>query len=84
MPQINRHALVRHSVKRMYDLVNSVERYPDWFAWCTGSQIIEQSDTLMIAKLELRVAGIRSSFTTRNTLSPTHKIQMQLEEGGFK
>lgn len=84
MPQIDRHALVRHSVKRMYDLVNSVERYPDWFAWCTAAQIIEQSETLMIAKLELRVAGIRSSFTTRNTLSPTHKIQMQLEEGGFK
>ncbi|HWS39824.1 MAG TPA: type II toxin-antitoxin system RatA family toxin [Arenimonas sp.] len=84
MPQIDRHALVRHSVKRMYDLVNSVERYPHWFAWCTGAQILEQSDTLMVAKLELRVAGIRSSFTTRNTLSPTHKIQMQLEEGGFK
>jgi ribosome-associated toxin RatA of RatAB toxin-antitoxin module len=84
VPQIERHALVRHSVKRMYDLVNSVEKYPSWFAWCTAADILEHSETLMLARLELRVAGIRSSFTTRNTLSPTHKISMQLEEGGFK
>ena len=38
----------------------------------------------MRARLELRVAGIRSSFTTRNTLSPTHRIQLQLQEGAFK
>ena len=84
MPQIQRHALVRHSSKRMYDLVNSVSNYPKWFTWCTDSEILEQSETLMRARLELRVAGIRSSFITRNTLSPTHKIIMALEEGGFK
>jgi ribosome-associated toxin RatA of RatAB toxin-antitoxin module len=84
MPQIHRHALVRHSAKRMFELVNAVERYPDWFTWCASSEIIEQSEHLMRAKLELRIAGIRSAFSTRNTLSPTHKIVMELEEGGFK
>ena len=84
MPQINRHALVRHSAKRMFDLVNSVERYPDWFTWCSASEVLERSDSAMRARLELRVAGIRSAFTTRNTLSPTHRIQLQLEEGAFK
>lgn len=84
MPQINRHALVRHSAKRMYDLVNSVERYPDWFAWCTASEILQQSESEMRASLELRVAGIRSRFTTHNLLSPTHRIQLNLEEGAFK
>jgi len=31
----------------------------------------------------LRIAGIRSAFTTRNTLTPPHRIVMQLEEGAF-
>ncbi len=84
MPQIQRHALVRHSAKRMYDLVNSVARYPEWFPWCTGSQVLEHGEELMRARLELRVAGIRSAFTTRNALEAPHRIRMQLEEGAFK
>lgn len=68
----------------MYELVNAVERYPGWFAWCASAEILEQTEEWMRAKLELRIAGIRSVFTTRNTLSPTHKIVMALEEGGFK
>lgn len=38
----------------------------------------------MRARLELRIAGIRSAFTTRNALEAPHRITMQLEEGGFK
>lgn len=84
MPQIHRHALVRHSARRMFDLVNAVERYPSWFAWCSSSEVLERSDELMLARLELRIAGVRSAFTTRNTLETPHRISMQLEEGGFK
>ena len=84
MPKIHRHALVRHSAKRMYDLVNSVERYPQWFVWCSASDVLEQTDLLMRARLELRIAGIRSTFTTRNALEMPHRISMQLEEGAFK
>ena len=83
MPQIQRHALVRHSAKRMFDLVNAVDRYPDWFAWCSASEVLEHTEFVMRARLELRIAGIRSAFTTRNTLVPTLRIRMRLEEGAF-
>ncbi len=83
MPQIHRHALVRHSAKRMYDLVNAVEKYPNWFTWCTASEVLEQGEDFMRARLELRIAGIRSAFSTRNTLEYPHRIRMQLEEGAF-
>ena len=84
MSRIQRHALVRHSAKRMYDLVNSVQRYPEWFAWCSASEVLEHTEFLMRARLELRVAGIRSAFTTRNTLQPPHRIELQLEQGAFR
>lgn len=83
MPQIHRHALVRHSAKRMYDLVNAVEKYPNWFTWCSASEVLEQGEDFMRARLELRIAGIRSAFSTRNTLEYPHRIRMQLEEGAF-
>jgi ribosome-associated toxin RatA of RatAB toxin-antitoxin module len=45
--------------------------------------VLEHTEFVMRARLELRIAGIRSAFTTRNTLEPTHRIRMRLEEGGF-
>lgn len=84
MTSIHRHALVRHSAARMYGLVNDVAAYPRRFAWCEGAQVIEQSDEHMLARLELRIAGLRTAFTTRNRLSPPNRIELRLEEGPFR
>jgi ribosome-associated toxin RatA of RatAB toxin-antitoxin module len=84
MTGIHRHALVRHSAARMYGLVNDIGAYPDRFSWCEGSEVLEKSDQHMLARLDLRVAGLRVSFTTRNTLNPPTRIELQLVEGPFR
>ncbi|HEX5694539.1 MAG TPA: type II toxin-antitoxin system RatA family toxin [Arenimonas sp.] len=84
MTSIHRHALVRHSARRMYDLVNDVGAYARRFTWCDGSEVLEVSDQHMLARLDLRVAGMRTSFTTRNVLEPPTRIDLELEEGPFK
>ena len=84
MTSIHRHALVRHSARRMYDLVNDVAAYPARFAWCEASEVLEQSDTHMLARLDLRFAGISTSFTTRNTLQAPTRIDLVLVEGAFR
>ena len=84
MPDIRRHALVRHSAARMYGLVNDVARYPERFDWCTGSRVIEQGENHMLARLDLRAAGMALSFTTRNTLEPPTRIVLLLEDGPFR
>ena len=83
MTKIQRHALVRHSAARMYGLVNDVAGYPRRFNWCEGAAVIEQSDQYMLARLDLRVAGLGVSFTTRNQLKPPTRITMQLKDGPF-
>lgn len=84
MTSIQRHALVRHSARRMFDLVNDVAGYPARFPWCESSQVLEASDTHMLARLDLRLAGLRTSFTTRNTLEAPTRIDLQLVEGPFR
>lgn len=84
MTSIHRHALVRHSAARMYGLVNAVAAYPRRFSWCESSEVVEQSDAHMLARLDLRVGGLRTSFTTRNTLSPPNRIELRLVEGPFR
>lgn len=84
MTSIHRHALVRHSARRMYDLVNDVAGYPARFPWCEASQVLEVSETHMLARLDLRMAGLRTSFTTRNELEAPTRIRLQLAEGPFR
>ena len=84
MISIQRHALVRHSATRMFELVNDVASYRRRFPWCEGSEVLEQSPEHMLARLDVRVAGLRTSFTTRNTLTPPTRIQLQLVEGPFR
>ncbi|KAA2286057.1 type II toxin-antitoxin system RatA family toxin [Arenimonas fontis] len=84
MTSIHRHALVRHSARRMYDLVNDVASYPVRFGWCEGSQVLEQGEAHMLARLDLRMGGLRTSFTTRNTLEAPIRIGMELVEGPFR
>ena len=83
MTKVHRHALVRHSAVRMYGLVNDVAAYPRRFAWCEAAQVLEQSDTHMLARLELRVAGLPVAFTTRNTLEAPTRIGLHLVDGPF-
>jgi ribosome-associated toxin RatA of RatAB toxin-antitoxin module len=83
MTKIHRHALVRHSAARMYGLVNDVASYPRRFAWCDSARVLEVSDTHMLARLELRVAGIPVAFTTRNTLEKPTRIGLHLVDGPF-
>jgi ribosome-associated toxin RatA of RatAB toxin-antitoxin module len=82
--EIRRSALVRWSPAQMFDLVNDVEAYPKRFPWCTGATIIERSAQTLVARLDLKFAGLRHSFTTRNTVAPPQRLQMSLVEGPFR
>ena len=68
MPVINRSALVMHSAKQMFDLVNDVASYPQFLDGCVGVDLLEQSETHMVARLHLRKAGLSYQFVTRNQL----------------
>lgn len=81
---IQRSALVMHSAANMYDLVNDVTAYPSYMEGCGGSEILEQGDDYMIARLDLRKGGVSYSFTTRNSLRPGEEITLALHRGPFK
>lgn len=84
MPQIERSALVFYSAQQMYDLVNAVPTYPQFLPGCSKAVILQETTDSMVAKLEVSKAGIGHSFTTRNTLHPHQRIDMQLVDGPFR
>lgn len=84
MPLINRSALVMHSAKQMFDLVNDVASYPQFLDGCVGVDLLEQSETHMVARLHLRKAGLSYQFVTRNQLQEPGLIELELEDGPFE
>lgn len=84
MPQVSRSALVQFSAKQMYDLVNDVASYPQFLPGCSGSKILEQTESTMVASVDVAKAGIKKTFTTKNTLIDSEMIGMNLVDGPFK
>lgn len=84
MIQIRRSALVRQTPEVMFDLVNEIEAYPRRFPWCAGSAVLERDETTLVARLDVRLAGVTQSFTTRNTPSRPDRIHMHLVDGPFR
>ncbi len=84
MIEIRRSALVKFSPTQMFDLVNEIEAYPKRFAWCAGAAILEREEDALVARLDLKFAGFRLSFTTRNVVDPPRQLQMNLVDGPFR
>jgi len=84
MPKVTRSALVSFSADQMFDLVNDVARYPEFLPGCSGSRVIESSDSAMVASVDVSKAGISKTFTTSNRLADGAEILMELVDGPFK
>ena len=84
MNTVQRSALVMHSDQTMFDLVNDVANYPQFMEGCQSAEVIEHAEHEMIARLELKKAGVKTSFMTRNRLQTPSTIEMSLEDGPFK
>jgi ribosome-associated toxin RatA of RatAB toxin-antitoxin module len=84
MAEVKKSALVPYSAKMMYDLVNDVPSYPEFLPGCVGSEVVKSTDKEMVAALHIAKAGIKQTFTTKNTLQPNTAIAMDLADGPFK
>ncbi len=81
--RIQRSALLPYPAQALYDLVNDVASYPQFLPWCRASEVLEVSETHMLASLEVAKGSIGQRFVTRNVLQPGQRIEMNLQEGPF-
>lgn len=83
MHTVKRSVLVPHSADKMFDLVADVEKYPEFMPWCGGAAVHERDAQGMRASVTIHFAGIRQTFTTRNTHDYPNRITMALVDGPF-
>jgi ribosome-associated toxin RatA of RatAB toxin-antitoxin module len=84
MLQVRKSVLVPHSAKTMFDLVDAVERYPEFLPWCGGARVLERDAVLTVASIDIHYAGIAQSFTTENRKQDGEWMRLTLREGPFR
>jgi len=80
---INKTALVPYNCSQMFDLVNNVKDYPIFLPWCKSVTLISQTDSEIVATVQMGGAGLEQSFTTKNIITLNKTIQMSLVNGPF-
>jgi ribosome-associated toxin RatA of RatAB toxin-antitoxin module len=68
----------------MFDLVNDIEKYPEFLHWCSGARVDVRQGSTVEATLDIAVLGFQRSFRTRNTLRSPERIQIELVSGPFR
>lgn len=83
MPLVHKSVLLPYGAGQMFDLVQDVERYPQFLPWCGAAQVHEYGPHRVVATIGIAYRGIRQSFSTENTLHAPHRISMKLRDGPF-
>ena len=83
MKNIHKSVLIWYSPEEMFRLVTDVARYPEFLPWCDHASVKEVTTDGMVAEVGIAMAGLKQSFTTRNTHTEGRSVQMQLVNGPF-
>ena len=83
MKTVNKSVLIWYSAAEMFALVTDIVSYPQFLPWCDQSAVLAEDEQGMTAKVGLSMAGLRQSFTTRNTHIEDRKISLKLVDGPF-
>lgn len=83
MARFERTVVVPYSPELMYKLVDDVASYPEFLPWCESAREDSRTSKLVEATLGFKQVGFSGDFTTRNRLTPTSRIEMELLDGPF-
>jgi ribosome-associated toxin RatA of RatAB toxin-antitoxin module len=84
MREVKRSALIAEAPARMYQLINDIEKYPEFVPGCQSARIVSRKGNEMVATLTIKRGPLNAEFTTRNLLEPDKRVLMQFVSGPFR
>ena len=84
MPTVLKSVLVAKSAQTMFDLVDGVERYPEFLPWCPGVQVFERTAEITRARIDIDYHGLASHFSTVNRKDAPRRMDLAFIEGPFE
>lgn len=83
MKTVHKSVLIWFSPQEMYALVTDVGQYSAFLPWCDRATVLETHDDGMSAEIGIAFGGLHQTFTTRNTHTPSSRVDMRLVKGPF-
>lgn len=68
---------------QIFDLVAEVEKYPEFLPWCRAARILERQTDYFIAELVICFKHITEQYTSKVTLFPHERIEVEMLKGPF-
>ena len=83
MKHVRKSVLLWYSPREMYELFTCIEQYPQFLPWCSGTQLLEQREDGVTARIQLAYMGVQHAFTTRNLHVRDESVTVSLVDGPF-
>ena len=85
--EMTSHAEIKYlpyTAREMFDLVADISSYPEFLPWCSALRIRKREVKIINADMIIGFRVFREKFTTRVTLDPPYRIDVEYLDGPFK
>lgn len=73
-----------YTPQQLFDLVASVDQYPQFLPWCIASRITKREEGAIYADLVIGYKMVREKFGSKVTLKPHSEIHVEYLSGPMK
>ena len=84
MPTHQETRFLPHTAAQLFDLVSDVEDYPNFLPWCVALRVKNRDNDVIRADMVVGFKMLREKFTSRVTLTPKERIDVEYLDGPFR
>ena len=84
MPTHAEKRILPYTPEKLYNLVSDVEKYPEFLPWCIALRIRGREVEMINADMIIGFKVFREKFSTRVSLNPPSRIDVEYLDGPFK
>lgn len=82
MTEIKKNIVLPYTATQIYDLVNDLEKYPEFISWCKGVTVHNQTSYKTNASIQASKFGMDFTFSIIYQLEPSKMIRIYLLNNG--
>ena len=84
MVSFKKNKIISHPVKKIYNLVADVKKYPDFLPWCSDITIKEKTKKYIRTEVKVGFQNINESYLCKVLLYPQKRITLEYISGPFE
>lgn len=84
MPTHHETRFLPQTADQLFDLVSDIEDYPKFLPWCVALRVTSNVNSVIRADMVVGFKMIREKFTSKVTLTPKERIDVEYLDGPFR